>query len=174
MPAVLLLVLQPNAKPPVDPSTGSPLLGAVERLNLLIQQLTDGGEKVLIPTPALSEVLVYAGTAIQDYLNILTSQAPFKIVPFDLKASIEAAIAHREALERGGTRAPADGRGESRAKIKFDRQIVAIAKAEGARAVYSDDESVIRYSRQAGLEALRTSDLPLPPDDPQAELPLHQ
>ena len=66
------------------------------------------------------------------------------------------------------------GRGESRAKIKFDRQIVAIAKAEGARAVYSDDESVIRYSRQAGLEALRTSDLPLPPDDPQAELPLHQ
>jgi len=37
--------------------------------------------------------------------------------------------------------------------------------------VYSDDGDVIRYAKQTGLEAYRTVDLHLPPEDPQQGLP---
>ena len=60
----------------------------------------------------------------------------------------------------------------AKTKIKFDRQIVAIAKVEGATAVYSDDKNVVAYAREAGLEGYRLADLPEPPEDPQHSLPL--
>jgi hypothetical protein len=49
---------------------------------------------------------------------------------------------------------------------------VAIAKVEGATAVYSDDADVIDYAREAGLEGYRLADLPEPPEDPQHALHL--
>ena len=60
----------------------------------------------------------------------------------------------------------------AKAKIKFDRQIVAIAKVEGATAVYADDGNVIAYAREAGMEGYLLADLPEPPEDPQHALPL--
>jgi hypothetical protein len=56
--------------------------------------------------------------------------------------------------------------------LKFDRQIVAIAKVEGATAVYSDDAEVIAYAREAGLEGYRLADLPEPLEDSQHTLSL--
>lgn len=54
----------------------------------------------------------------------------------------------------------------SKTKIKFDRQIVAIAIVEGAAVAYSDDRDVITYAKEAGLKGYRLEDLPLPPEDP--------
>lgn len=168
--SVLLLVLNPDSRPPLDPESGQPVERAVDRMNALILRLSDDGEKIIIPTPALSEVLVHAREATQRYLEILNRNAAFRIASFDQKAAIEAAIATHDAIRRGGRRADADP-GATAAKIKFDRQIIAIARAEGARAVYSDDSDVIRFAKQAGLEAYRTADLPLPLEDPQQGLP---
>lgn len=58
----------------------------------------------------------------------------------------------------------------SRTKVKFDRQIVAIAAVERATAVYSDDGDVIAYAKEAGIDGYRLADLQLPPEDPQSEL----
>lgn len=138
--SVLLLVLDPNAKPPNDPITGQPLDKASERIEYLIENLTADKEQIVIPTPVLSEVLVHAGDAMQPYLDTLNSQAAFRIAPFDQKAAIEAALAMSDAIRRGGRRVDAANPDSTVTKIKFDRQIVAIAKAEGARAVYSDDK----------------------------------
>jgi hypothetical protein len=70
----------------------------------------------------------------------------------------------RYALKKGGNPdAP-------KAKIKFDRQIVAIAAAEGASAIYSDDSDVINYAKEAGIQGYRLADLDLPPEDPQTAL----
>ena len=77
-----------------------------------------------------------------------------------------------EALKSGGLRANATSADISKSKIKFDRQIVAIAKAEGAHTVYSDDKDVHSYASRAGLKAYRTVDLDLPPEDPQRHLEL--
>jgi len=118
----------------------------------------------------LSELLVYAGAAMQSYIETLNGQSVFRIVPFDQKAAIEAALATRDAIDRGGHRVDAANPHATKTKIKFDRQIVAVAKAEGAIAVYSDDDDVHNYAKRSGLNAYRTMDLELPPEDPQASM----
>lgn len=168
--SVLLLVLDPNAKPPNDPATGQPLDKAAERVEYLIDNLTADKEKIIIPTPVLSEVLVHAGAAMQPYLDILNGQGAFRIAPFDQKAAIEAALATSDAIHRGGHRVDAANPDATRTKIKFDRQIVAIAKAEGAHTIYSDDADVHSYAKLAELAALQTADLDLPPEDPQQSM----
>lgn len=94
----------------------------------------------------------------------------FRIAPFDQKAAVEAAIAHRDALDRGGIKIDTETPDANRTKIKFDRQIVAIAKAENARIIYSDDNDVIAYADRSGLKACRTADLELPKEDPQSSM----
>lgn len=85
---------------------------------------------------------------------------------------MEAAARTAQARQRGQ---PRGGNPEAtRAKIKFDRQILAIAIVEGATAVYSDDADVRGYATEAGLDAYALADLPLPPEDPQSALPLEQ
>ena len=170
--SVLLLVLDPSAKPPTDPATGQPLERAAARIEHLVDTLTKASTKIIIPTPVLSEVLVLAGEAVSKYLQHLNGLSVFRIAPFDQKAAIEAALAHRDAMGRGGHRFGTASPDTTRTKIKFDRQIVAIAKVEGARMIYSDDQHVVGYARRAGLEACRTSDLDLPPEDPQKSMDL--
>jgi len=75
-----------------------------------------------------------------------------------------------DAIKRGGHRVDAAKPDANKTKIKFDRQIVAIAKAEGASVVYADDDDVHRYAKQTGLKAYRTSELEIPPEDPQGSL----
>jgi predicted nucleic acid-binding protein len=168
--SVLLLFLKPDAPAPTYPGTTDPVERAADRIAHLIDTLAADREKIVIPTPALSEILVYAGDAISDYLSILNAKAVFRIAPFDEKAAIEAALAHRDALERGGLRVDATDPRVSKAKVKFDRQIVAIAVAEGAHTVFSDDDDVIGYAKRIRLKAFRTADLDLPPEDPQSDM----
>lgn len=168
--SILLLVLDPKAKAPLDPTTGEAIYKAAERIEFLITKLTQDREKIVIPTPVLSEVLVYAGAAMQPYLDILTTQAAFRVAAFDQKAALEVAIAIRDSIERGSHRVDSANPDVTKTKIKFDRQIVGIAKAEGAHTVYSDDRDVHNYAKHAGLKAFRTIDLDLPPEHPQQSL----
>lgn len=168
--SVLLLVLDPKAKPPNDLVTEKPLDKAAERIKYLIKKLTTDKEKIVIPTPVLSEVLVHAGEAMKPYLDIMNGQSVFRIAPFDQKAAIEAALAMSDAIKRGGHRVDAANPDATRTKIKFDRQIVAIANAEGAHALYSDDADVRSYAEKAGLDAYSTANLNLPPEDSQQSL----
>ena len=162
--AVLLLVMDPRAKSDVDQATG--------RVEHLIETLATDMEKIVIPTPVLSEILVHAGAAMQGYLDTLNGSAAFRIVPFDQKAAIECALAIKDSLDRGGIRADSADPRVTRNKVKFDRQIVAIARAEGAHTIYTDDADVVGYARQAGLKACRPAELELPPEDPQQSLDL--
>ena len=149
-------------------NTPSSVPRARERVDYLIDQLSDAGEKIIIPTPALSESLVYAGPAGSEYLAILGKQSCFRIASFDTRAAIEAAAMTLQARQRGQPKG--DDAPESKAKIKFDRQIVAVAAVEGATAVYSDDKGLRASAIEAGMQAISLADLPLPPEDPQAAL----
>jgi predicted nucleic acid-binding protein len=153
-----------------DPNTPASVPRARERVEFLIDRLSEVGEKIIIPTPALSECLVYAGPAGAGYLTIINKRACFRVASFDQKAAIEAAVRTFQARQRGQKKGgdPA----APKAKIKFDRQIVAIAAAEGASAIYSDDSDVINYAKEAGIQGYRLADLDLPPEDPQTALPL--
>ena len=160
--AVLLLFVDPNAKSDIDQ--------AAKRIEYLIETLSADRERIIIPTPVLSEILVHVGAALQGYLDALNGSAAFRIAPFDQKAAVECALAIKDALDRGGWRVDASDPGATRGKVKFDRQIVAIAKVEGAHTIYTDDDDVIGYAGQAGLKARRTAELDLPPEDPQHSL----
>ncbi len=57
--------------------------------------------------------------------------------------------------KRGGSSAPWQ-------KVKVDRQVIAIARVEGATHIYADDHNLTAFARQLGMEALSTWDLPVP------------
>jgi predicted nucleic acid-binding protein len=158
---MLSLLIHPGSNPPLD-SQEKPVARCRERVEYLVEMLQEKKEKILIPTPALSEVLVIAGSAGPTYLNQLNSSARFRICPFDQKAAVEAAIAIRNALNDVG-KASRKQTTSTWAKVKYDRQIVAIAKAEGAHTIYSDDEDVRKYAAEVGIKVVRTEELPLPP-----------
>ena len=134
-----------------DENTPSSAPRAKERVEHLIDRLSKAGERIIIPTPALSECLVHAGPAGPEYLSIIGKRACFRIASFDERAAVEAAVRTFQARQRGQRKG---GNPEaSKTKIKFDRQIAAIAVVEGATAIYSDDSDVRGYAREAGMEA---------------------
>jgi hypothetical protein len=58
------------------------------------------------------------------------------------------------------------------AKIKFDRQIVAIAKVSAATAIYTDDEKLITFATLHDIPCTRIADLPIPDSARQLGLTL--
>ena len=161
---ILLALLWPDGPPPLDPDTNDPVIGYRKRIDFLVQRLERQRTKIVIPTPALSEILVRSGQAGPEYLSHICSTAVFRIVPFDVRAAVEVAAMTRDAISGGDKRSGGAG---TWAKIKYDRQIVAIAKVEGAATIYSDDRNVYNFGTAAGLTVLRIADLPLPPEDTQ-------
>lgn len=129
-----------------------------ERIDLFIAELSRSRTKILIPTPALSEFLTRADLSILEEIH---ATARFVIAPFDERAAIEAAEMTKNALREGDKKDPVLAATWS--KVKFDRQIVAIAKIEDADAIYSTDPEVERHAKKAGLRCCGIADLPLPP-----------
>ena len=57
-------------------------------------------------------------------------------------------------------------------KVKYDHQIVAIAKVEGVSELISMDEDIHKHGKLWGIKVLNVSDLPLPAK--QEELPFEK
>jgi len=159
----LLYHLDPDAKPPRDPDTGQPVARAQERVDLLLETFKTQGKTVLIPTPVLSEVLVGAGDAGPQYLDILSNTSRFRIAPFDERAAIELAEMTRKARSSGDLRA---GTGLTRAQLRFDRQILAIARVQNERHIYTDDGNMGKVAAAEGFTVTATRDLSLPSGQP--------
>lgn len=78
---------------------------------------------------------------------------------FDQRAAVELAVRLRAAFSAGDIR---EGLKTTKTKMKFDRQIVAVALTNGARVLYSDDNGVKKFGEESGLKVRRTSELPIP------------
>lgn len=167
----LALLFGPLRTPARDPRTGRPVELAHERIEALVEQLTRAQIRILIPTPALTEFLSVAARAGPEYLARIDGTSRFQIVPFDTAAAVEAARATSVALGRGDKRG---GRKKTPwQKVKFDRQIVAIARTRGATQIYSDDEDIAAFGSDAGIDVISVAELSLPPPK-QGDLPLDQ
>jgi len=88
----LSYLLNRNSRAPIDSKTGEPVAHAQKRVEYLIQCLEKAKERVLIPSPALAEVLVFAGDALVEWLAVINSTAVFEVVDFDQRAAIELAL----------------------------------------------------------------------------------
>ena len=160
----LIHFLEPGAPSIIDPATNEPVTNARGRIDLLVQTLEEKRERVVVPTPALSEVLVHAGDAMARYLEVLNTSAWFRIVPFDQRAAVELATILRETPPARKLQIGTSG---TRASLKFDRQILAIARVEDEATIYSDDADMTVLGKPLGFHVIKTHELPLPPAEQQ-------
>lgn len=164
----VLLLIDPEAQPPIDPVTGKRLEHCKGRIEHLLKQLSDSKTRILIPTPVLSEFLVKAGPNKHEYLNEFLGSYSFVVGPFDERAAIELAMLEDNDLKSGKK---LDNK-TTKAKIKFDRQILSIAKVQGASVIYTDDNNMAKLAKSNGMDVVLTWDIPLPPPKAQHELSL--
>lgn len=162
----LLLMLRPGTPVPSGPN-GVPIDRPKDSIDYLVQQLDKSRTKIIIPTPALGEALVRAGAAAsQQIVEHLQRFLVFSIEPFDTRAAIEVAAMSREAMGTGKKRGDSSA---TWAKVKYDRQIVAIAKVHGATAIYSDDGDIEALGKRARINVISLAALPLPPQKAQLD-----
>jgi len=144
----------------IDPSTRKSVERPKEKIEYLIKVLASKREKIVLPTPALNEILCLAGNDAHEVLAALTNTYGFELAAFDVRAAVEAAIITRNALAKGNkTR----GSKSTWAKLKFDRQIIAIAKSRGVSVIYANDADIHRFAKKEELEVISVRDLPDPP-----------
>ena len=156
----LVVYLNPNPLPATD-REGKPVERFKERVTELAAQLNVSNQVVGVPAPAMAEVLVRAGQGRAQFVSVLSDRWRFQILPFDSRAAIEAS----ELIEAVKTN---KDKWDTWAKVKFDIQIVAIAKAESAAVIYSDDKDIENLAKRLKIAVKRICDLPLPPPPVEA------
>lgn len=165
--SVLLLFLRPDARVPRDRSGRPSPEHARERVEHLIDELEKSKTIVVVPTPVLAEVLVRASSDdARTILERLSGSAFFSIEPFEQRAAIELAEIMKRELEQHGRRGLRD-EAETWAKLKFDRQVIAIAKVCGAGIIIAHDKGLKTVGERAGLKVIGLGELPLPPEKSQ-------
>lgn len=155
----LSLMLHPKVRPPKDPSTQKPVERIQDRIEKLLEDLDSEAERMILPTPVLSEFLILAGKDASAYVERLARMRNILIKPFDEMAAIELAAVEVEVRSKGNKRGDSVG---IWAKIRFDRQIVAIARVNKAKRIYSDDLELAKFATKLGIEVVPTWDLQLP------------
>lgn len=154
----LTLLFVPNA--PCSTDRGR------DRVDFLIADIHGRGGQIVIPAPVLSELLIGVGHSRSQILNELTRNPKFLFAPFDTRAAIELALMSERVTKRSRGRKRAESVG-TWAKVKFDRQIVAISKVYGVTTIYSEDGDIRRIAGPEGIKVKTVSDLSLP-------LPVHR
>ena len=105
---------------------------------------------IAIPTPVITELL--SGPVKKVSNEVLGKN--IKVLPFDYRASIECA----DIFGYKNKKKEPEG---SKAKIKFDCQIIAIAKANNITTIYTDDEQLTKRAKKLGIEVISSEELPL-------------
>lgn len=156
----ILIVIAPGVAGIPKDASNNEISYAKERVDGLIEQIAKDKGKIIIPSPALAEALVRAEPAkAASYIAKLGGSKHFRISTFDERAALEVAFMTRDALSDGDKKS---GSPETWAKVKYDRQIVAIAKVEGAHAIYSNDKNLRSFAFKRGLRCIGIEELAIP------------
>ncbi|NYZ15281.1 PIN domain-containing protein [Azospirillum sp. RWY-5-1] len=162
---VLLYLIKPDTVPPQDAPTGKPVERCQERVEFLISTLSKTRTKLVLPTPAITEMLVSTGESATAVLEVLRTMSVFRIADFDQRAALECSLLMSQHWAGRLKQLKSD---VGRHRIKFDLMIVAIARVAGAREILSDDKSVKDVAAITGMPARGIADLPLPPEPDQS------
>jgi hypothetical protein len=138
------------------------------RLDFLFEQVSSVGGTLILPTPSLAEFLVGTDEATGDFLTALERRRAFRVASFDRRAAFECSLLDKAAIGKGDKKG---GRTDNWQKIKVDRQIVAVARAQNATMIVSNDDKLRGTAKNAGLIAMAVTELDLPPSAMQGKLP---
>lgn len=148
-----------------NPDTGDLVDRPRERIQQLVARLAAAKKRILVPAPALTELLTLVADPFPTIQSIHQS-TNFDIAPFDEKAAIETALTLHRARQAGDFRS---GSEKSREAVKFDHQIVGIAKSRCAATLYSSDKHIRALAVHADLPVVPVWEL-APPSSTQGEL----
>ncbi|HAK1936212.1 TPA: type II toxin-antitoxin system VapC family toxin [Salmonella enterica] len=137
-----------------DPVTGLFVTDVKRRAEALVDKIESLNGTIVIPTPVLAEFLVGVHKSHQqEKLNFIRSVSCFETAPFDELAAIEcASIPTLQELKKINTEGTAN-------KIKFDRQIIAIAKALNVDEIWSQDKGVIDRCKHLNIPVFTLSSI---------------
>jgi len=164
--SVLIYLVYPSAPAPNDPSTSVPVSHCQERIEGLLEDLSKMDAQLIIPTPVLSELLIRAHDRQAEILAILTNRRAVTIAAFDMMAAVENATFRRN---KGLSSA---GRSETKKEVSFDLQILAIARAQQADRILSDDKSLRERAKKAGFTVVGIAEIPVPDSKRQIAMAL--
>lgn len=137
-----------------DPRSGELISEPHRRAEALLDKIDSLGGTVVIPAPVLAEYLVGIEKHLQQtHINLIKSQSCFEIVSFDEVAAIE--CAQLPSLKELKQMMKLD----KSAKVKVDRQIIAIAKSIGATEIWTHDKGVFNRCESLGLVAKSLADI---------------
>lgn len=125
--------------------------------------------KIVVPMPAVAEYLVGADLAGVESMNQLERRSCIVMGDFNRAAAFECAQMDRAALGAGDKKDSTDAPWQ---KVKIDRQIVAIGKANGATLIISGDTGVRNNALRVGMSGITLQELELPMSARQGKLQL--
>uniref|UniRef100_UPI00345B3E3D PIN domain-containing protein n=1 Tax=Halomonas sp. TaxID=1486246 RepID=UPI00345B3E3D len=149
-----------------DPETGKMVERASARANALVEMIDQRNGVVIIPAPVLAEYLIgISQDAYQAQLDLMNSFSCIEISPFDDMSAIECALLvdeqEHKVLDPNATKA----------KLRFDRQILAIALANGADELWTHDKGLFFKAKASGVTTKSLAKIAPLPDQKSLDLP---
>ena len=141
-----------------NPENGEIVDRPFERALALVDHVDAVGGLVVLPAPVLSEYLFGIDkTAFQAHLDVINSVKSIEVAAFDQVAAIECAMLVTDAEQR------LMDPNATKAKLRVDRQILAIAVAAGVSEIWTHDIGLTKKAASMGLSVKSLSDIGPPP-----------
>ena len=152
------------------PAPDGSIVGNMQRrMDHLVTTIDRAKGSIIVPTPALAELLVGAGVQRAAMLRALESGKAMRVEPFGKMAAVQCASLDNQAISDGDNK---DGVRSSWQKVKVDRQIVTIAQVARCERIVTGDPDVEKIAGRAAIETTFVWKLDLPPEDAQFGLQL--
>lgn len=165
---ILSALLNPQGRLPLDPTSDQPLEYGRERAESVVAQIEKARRKIILPAPAVAELLTAIGPDAQQYLNVVGRSRVFEVGAFDARGAAELALLNRGVFADGDVKNGLD----NWQKRKVDRQIIAICKVHGAAELYTDDTGLANRARLCGVTPISLFEIAVPDTARQGNLDL--
>nr|ELR5167108.1 PIN domain-containing protein [Providencia rettgeri] len=152
---ILICLMKKNS--PTENLLGANGFATVDDVELRSQALLDhiesSGGTLVLPAPVLAEYLlgIEGEKNKQKHTQLILSMSCFEILPFDELAAIECSLLPSPNEFKQFIKSEINSNATAN-KIRYDRQIISIAKANNIDEIWSGDKEVSSKSTEFGME----------------------